>query len=396
MANNKAVVLGTNYYIGLAVVRSLGKKGIHVVSVNHKDKNHYGKSKYIKEALIAPHYEREEEAYLEFLLRYGRAQEEKPVLMPTADPYVEFLDKYFFELKEYYLFPMDRKGLLTDLMDKTRLEEIAKKYDIRTPETLSTDVDDIYNRVMDEIGYPLIVKPADSPSFVERYREKAFFINTERELKQVLEITKRDGHKVFIQRIIPGPEENNYNFDAYVNRYGELAYYTTEYKIRQWPNNFGASTYAAQKWIPEAAEFAMPFVEALDFRGFIEIEMKKDENNGLIYLIEANVRFVNFTQLHIEVGMDTPYLYYLDSTGQDIGSHIIDYDTGKRWRYLYEDISSMRGYINKKQLSREEIIGQNKHDEIISSTWSLDDPWPGTKFMISTVMKRIGRKLGRS
>ena len=279
-------------------------------------------------------------------------------------------------------------------IDKT--EEIAKKYDIRTPETLSTDVDDIYNRVMDEIGYPLIVKPADSPSFVERYREKAFFINTERELKQVLEITKRDGHKVFIQRIIPGPEENNYNFDAYVNRYGELAYYTTEYKIRQWPNNFGASTYAAQKWIPEAAEFAMPFVEALDFRGFIEIEMKKDENNGLIYLIEANVRFVNFTQLHIEVGMDTPYLYYLDSTGQDIGSHIIDYDTGKRWRYLYEDISSMRGYINKKQLSREEIIGQNKHDEIISSTWSLDDPWPGTKFMISTVMKRIGRKLGRS
>ncbi len=396
MANNKAVVLGTNYYIGLAVVRSLGKKGIHVVTVNHGDKNLYGKSKYVKEALIAPHYEREEEAYLDFLLRYGRAQDEKPVLMPTADPYVEFLDKYFFELKDYYLFPMDRKGLLTDLMDKSRLDEIAKDHNIRTPETISPDIDNLYDVVMDEIGYPLILKPADSPTFVDLYREKAFFVESERELKRVLELTKKDNQKVFIQRIIPGPEENNYNFDAYVDRNGKLAYYTTEYKVRQWPNNFGASTVAAQKWIPEAAEFAIPLVEALNFRGFIEIEMKRDENNGLIYLMEVNVRFVNFTQLHVEIGMDTPYLYFVDSIGGDIGSNIIDYDTNKRWRYLYEDISSMRGYLFSGQLTREELISQNKNKDVVASTFSLDDPWPGTKFAISAVLKRINRKLGRS
>ncbi|MDO5650291.1 MAG: carboxylate--amine ligase, partial [Gallicola sp.] len=355
----------------------------------------YGQSKYVKEALIAPHYVREEEAYLDFLLRYGRSQDVKPVLFPTADPYVEFVDKYFYELKEYYLFPMDRKGFLTDLMDKTKLEQLAKDYGLRTPETLSVDEDDLYNKVMKEIGFPLIVKPADSPTFVEKYREKAFFIETERELKRVLDMTKKDGYEVFIQRIIPGPEENNYNFDAYMDQNGNFAYYTTEYKIRQWPNNFGASTYAAQKWIPEAAEFAMPFIKALNFKGFIEMEMKRDVNNGLIYLIEINVRYVNFTQMHVDIGMDTPYLTYLEMTGQDIGQKAIDYDTGYRWRYLYEDISSMRNYVRTGQMSREEIIAQNKHKPIVASTWSLYDPWPGIKFATFQIFKKLGRMMGR-
>lgn len=393
---NKAVVLGTNYYIGLAVVRSLGKKGVHVVSINHNKKNLYGKSRYVKESLIAPHYEEEEEAYLEFLLSYGRNQEIKPVLFPTADPYVEFIDKYFYELKEYYLFPMDRKGLLTDLMDKSKLEQLAKDYGIRTPETLSIDEEDLYNKVIEEIGYPLIVKPSDSPSFVDKYREKAFFVENERQLKQIISMTKRDGHEVFIQRIIPGPEKNNYNYDAYINRDGEIAYYTTEYKVRQWPNNFGASTYAAQKWIPEAKEFAEPFINALNFKGFIEMEMKRDENNGKIYLIEINVRYVNFTQLHVEIGMDTPYLTYLDMIGEDIGKKAIDYDTGYRWRYLYEDIAAMRGYIRKGQKTREEIIAENKHKPIINSTWAWDDPWPGIKFAFSIVFRKLGRMLGRN
>lgn len=392
---HKAVVLGTNYYIGLAVVRSLGRKGVHVVSMNHNGENLYGKSKYVKEAYIAPHYKEEEEAFLDYLLAYGRKQEEKPVLFPTADPYVEFIDKYFFELKEYFLFPMDRKGLLSDLMNKETLEEYAKRYEVRTPETVSTDQEDLYDVVAKEIKYPCIVKPADSPTFVNLYRQKTFFINSERELKEALKLTERDGQEVFIQRIIPGPEENNYNFDAYMNQKGEIAHYTTEYKIRQWPNNFGASTYAAQKWIPEAAEFAMPFLEALKFKGFVEVEMKRDSENGHIYLIEVNVRYVNFTQLHVAIGFDTPFLTYREMIGEDIGYKAYDYDTGYRWRYLYEDIASMRGYVGSGQKTRDQIIKDNDHKPIVASTWSWDDPWPGIKFVFSLIFRKISRTIKR-
>ena len=60
---NKAVVLGTNYYIGLSVVRNLGRAGVHVVTVDYED-HHYGVSKYVKERLIGPHYKNQEKEFV--------------------------------------------------------------------------------------------------------------------------------------------------------------------------------------------------------------------------------------------------------------------------------------------------------------------------------------------
>lgn len=392
---NKAVVLGTNYYIGLAVVRSLGKAGVHVISVDYDEYNPYGKSKYVKQALIAPHYKDQEEAYLEFLINLARNEEHKPVLMPTADPYVEFIDKYFFELKDYYLFPMDKKGLLTSLMDKDKLAEMAKDHGVPTPEIIRDNEENIIARTRTEIGYPCVIKPVDSPTFVDEFREKMFYINNEQELIEGLQRARDKGHPVFIQKVILGPETNNYNFDAYMNQAGKVAWYTTERKLRQWPTNFGASTLAEQKWIPEAAAFSIPFLEAIGFKGFVEVEMKRDERDGKIYLIEVNVRYVNFTQLHVDVGFNTPLLTYREMVGEDIGTGAIDYDTGYRWRYLYEDIPAMRNYVEIGQMTREEINEQNRHRPVVASTWSWSDPWPGIKFVYSLFRRRFLRLFGR-
>ena len=49
---NKAVVLGCNYYIGLSIIRCLGREGVHVVACDYDFDNSYGaKSKYISEFL---------------------------------------------------------------------------------------------------------------------------------------------------------------------------------------------------------------------------------------------------------------------------------------------------------------------------------------------------------
>lgn len=394
---HKAVVLGTNYYIGLAVVRSLGKEGIHVISVNHDGPNPYGKSRYVKKNYIGPHYEKEPEEFLRFLIDLAKDEKYKPVLLATADPYVEFMDKYFFELKEYYLFPMDRKGLLTDLMDKEKLVEYAKIYDIRTPEIVHPDrAKDYIKEVEETFSYPCIIKPVDSPTFVRQYRRKTFTAENREDLIKYVDLAQADGHQVFVQRIVQGPETNNYNFDAYMNQEGKIAYYSTERKLRQWPNNFGASTYAEQKWIPKAKDFCYDFLENIGFKGFVEVEMKEDIRNGLIYLIEVNVRFVNFTQMLIDIGMNTPLLTYREMIGEDIGSMAIDYDTGYRWRYLYEDIAAMRNYEKTGQMTREEITEQNRHKPVSASTWDIKDPWPGIKFFFSLVGRRIKRIFVRS
>ena len=52
---NKAVILGSNYYIGLSAIRCLGIKGIHTVAIDYSNRERYGaKSKYCSENRLPP------------------------------------------------------------------------------------------------------------------------------------------------------------------------------------------------------------------------------------------------------------------------------------------------------------------------------------------------------
>lgn len=119
---HKAVILGSNYYIGLSAIRCLGENGIHTVAVDYDSKERYGaKSKYCSEIVTSPHYLEETEEFIQFLVDYAKLQDEKPVLFPCHDAYVEVVDNYQHILKEHFLLPSIKQGLLKQLMDKDTL-----------------------------------------------------------------------------------------------------------------------------------------------------------------------------------------------------------------------------------------------------------------------------------
>lgn len=389
---NKAVVLGANYYVGLSIIRCLGRNGVHVVAVDYSEESRYGaKSKYLSEKHLAPHYKKDPQGLCDFLIKYAKKQDAKPVLYPGADPYVEFIDTFFDELKEHYLFPMDKKGVWTEIMDKYKMSQLAHKYGVLVPETIDSKEENLIERVREEIKYPCIIKPMDSASFVKVYRRKVFIINSEEELIEKVNMIHKDNHGITIQRIIPGPEENCYCYDAYLNQDSKVTHYTSAYKIRQWPNNFGASTYAKQKWIPELQEICKPFLENIGFKGFAEIELKKDVNTGEIYLIEVNVRTINFNEMLCKSGLNFPYIAYLEMTDKIPENKSVEYETGYVFHYMYEDLFAMKGYLKSGQMSLGKIIGDNTFKKV-HSTWAWDDPMPGLYFM-STVAGKVVKKI---
>lgn len=384
---HKAVVLGTNYYIGLSVVRNLGRSGVHVVSVDYEP-SHYGVSKYVKERLIAPHYSKEEAALVDFLIEYSKKQIEKPVLFPTADLYVEFMENNFDKLKEYYLWPNDKKGLQLELMDKESLLKYTAPLGIKTPEIITMDDENLYDRVTNELGYPCIIKPRDSMPFVNQYRSKVFIVNDVNELKNKMEQCIKDKQDVFVQRIVKGPEDNCYSFDAYYDDNSNPVSYMTTHKIRQWPVNFGASTYAKQYYEPELYDICTPLFKKVGYKGFSEVELKRDELNGNIYLIEVNVRFVNFTELQCHMGMNTPLMYFKHSIGEEFSGAIIKENTDTHWKYLYEDISAVKKYLQTGQMSLWDIIKTHRFKKV-NSTWALDDPKPGISYFKWAIAHKI-------
>lgn len=391
---NKAVILGANYYIGLSVIRCLGRNGVHTVAIEYQKEGTYGfYSKYLNEKHIAPHYKKNTREFVDFLISYAKTQPYKPVLFPCADPYVEVIDQYLDELSEVYLINQTQQGLWTQLMDKNSLYDIAKAHQVLIPETIRVDEEDLYTRVQSELGYPCIVKPSDSPSFVKIFRKKIFKVHNESELKKALIQAADANLEVFVQRIVPGFDDHMYTYDCYLNQDSKVTNHTTAHKKRQYPINFGASVFTEQIYVEALHEIGKPFLEAVGYKGFAEIEFKKDADNGNYYLIEINVRTTNFNVLLEKVGLNFPYIAYRELTGLAYESYNITESTGRTFVYGFEDLLAIKGYLQTKQLKLGQVIKSlfvKKSRAIIAK----DDMIPALVFM-GDILKKILNKLTR-
>lgn len=391
---NKAVILGSNYYIGLSAIRCLGSMGIYTVAIDYSRQGTYGaKSRYCSERLTSPHYKDDPEGFVDFLKEYAKGQDLPPVLIPCHDSYVEVVDLHLDELRKYYLIPQTEAGLYTSLMNKKYLHKRAQDFGVLVPETIRTDEENFGEKVETLIGFPCIVKPVDSPSFTAIFRSKIFMINNKKELFDAVMRANEAGLEVIVQRIIPGFDDHMFTFDAYLNQDSKVTHWTSFQKYRQYPINYGASVYTIQKYVPELYEIGAKFLEDLGYKGFAEIEFKKDADTGKFYLIEINVRITNFNNLLFKLGLNIPYITYMELVGKPLEPYAVERDVNMAFRYAYEDLLAIRAYIKTGQLTLKEILG-TMHRPKAYAIWDFKDPMPALSFLgllFGKVLKKVFR-----
>lgn len=354
---NKAVILGSNYFIALSILRSLGLHGVYCVALDHSKKNSYAfLSKYVNEAHVTPHYKDQASAFLAWLIEYAKKQDVKPVLFPCADNYVEFIDQHLDELKQYYLIPQTKQGLYTEVMNKDTLHDLALRHGVRVPETYRSNEVDLEVKVAQHVGYPCIVKPVDSPSFTKAFRVKSFMVHNENELEAALNKARSAELDVIVQRIIPGFDDHMYTYDAYMNQTSDVTHWVTCNKFRQYPINFGASSFTIQKHVPDLHVIGEPFFKAIGYKGFAEIEFKKDAQTGTYYLIEINVRTTTLNSMLQKAGVNFPYVQYCEMIGKPLQNHAVVDDTNIAFWFEYEDLLAIKDYIKTKQLTLRQIL----------------------------------------
>lgn len=383
---NQAVVLGSNYYIGLSIIRCLGRENIEIIAMDYQVEKTYGaKSKYLSKQFIVPHYKKKKEL-LDYLIEYGKKQTVKPVLYPTADAYVAFMDKYLNPLKEFYLMPMTEEGLWTKLMDKDMLRSLCLQHDVLIPETIIPEELD-WSTFDDLIGFPCLLKPSESPAFVGHYRKKMFVCEDKKSLELAIETTKRDGFHMLIQRMIIGPDSNVCTYDAYLNHESNVTHSITCQKLRQFPIHFGASCYTIQRYIPEIEEIGQNFLEAVGYKGFAEIEFKKDNRNQKYYLIEVNTRTTTLNEMLNEVGVNFPLAAYKDLTGDELSPIIVKDSTDIAFRYHIEDLISSFKYMKLKELSFQDYISSLRRSKVYA-IWSKYDIKPYFSYIKDKILRK--------
>ena len=341
-----ALVLGGGATTGLGAIRSLGRAGVAVCYVD-EDKSVTAYSRYCKEYFIFPKIGHNKDELKKALLKLQNEIGEA-VLFPGTDLYAIHLSDLIEELDGYYL-PAPKKEVIEILINKRRFyESIMKK--IPHPTTYFPENLEDVKKMSKDVAYPVFLKPYFSQPFSKRFRKKGFVANSEKELLQYFALIQRLKVHMMIQEIILGPPTDHIFLVGYGDRNSNPKAFFAGRRLRMWPLTFGNSSLCVSisaSDVTSLKETLFRYLKSIRYHGIFSAELKKDNRDGLLKLLEINSRTSAwFNTLSAKCGINIMLIAYLDAIGRDT-TYSEDYEAGIKWIFLKDDLrSAIRMVLN--------------------------------------------------
>lgn len=338
---NKAIVIGGNHYNTLGVVRSLGEKGVPVYLILTSQKGGYvNKSKYVIQYWEV---KESEKSIMSVLTNNFINEEYRPVIIPTSDFTMKVLDNNLNTLKNKYIVPNASgvEGRVTELMNKKLMNEIAVKSGVTVPASWEVLLDNEETLIPNDIIFPCIVKPLSS---IDGKKSDIVVCKDRLELKDKLFKLKKDYYQVLIQEYITGKDEKMIEVIGCVTiNNNEIIIPAIIEKIREYPLTAGSTSYA--KAVKNSRYIDINKIHALmrniHFNGIFDMEFKYA--NKKVYFIELNLRNGAPGYIFSKVGVNVPYLWYLEAIGINIDNMKKEID--KSFNFMME-VRDIRHVLN--------------------------------------------------
>ncbi|MCK4648171.1 ATP-grasp domain-containing protein [bacterium] len=311
----------------LAVVRSLGKKGIEVTVGENTRLATSLFSKYATKRVVYPSPGTKPDALIDYLLDELK-QVSYDVFFPMEEETLLLIAQHKdrFSKLTYLLIPDYEKIEFT--RNKKNIIQKAQELDIPCPKTWFIKYIEEVEEIAKEIGYPAVIKPQVSfGSYGIKWAKN----------KEELISKYREVHKIYflplIQESIP-QEGEAFGVSALFNRDSELRAVFVHKRLREYPITGGPSTLRESVKNERIQELGLRLLKALNWVGVAMVEFKVDPRDGKPKLMEVNPRFWGSLQLAILSGVDFPYLIYRMAKEGDI-EPVLDYKIGVRCRWMF-------------------------------------------------------------
>lgn len=322
-----AIVVDVGWVNGLAAIRSLGRAGAPVLAVDHRPWALGLRSRYAT-PVSAPDPAKDEEGFVAALLALGDALGTPAPVFATHDEGLNAIARHAGELGERFLYPFPDWSSLERIQSKRFQLEAAERAGVDIPMTGHPRSADEALRIADEIGYPVLVKPADPVEFKRRHRRQAFRCETRSELEEAFALS--EPHEPMVQELVPGGDDTLYTLGSYLDATGRPLGVFSGRKLRQTPPTVGTCRVGEATWVQEVVDSGLRFLEALEYRGVSQVEFKRDSRDGRYKLMEINPRLYQWHGLAAACGVDLPRLAYCDLLGLPCPSAEMRHE-GKRW-----------------------------------------------------------------
>jgi predicted ATP-grasp superfamily ATP-dependent carboligase len=366
-----AVVIGGDHP-GLAIARSLGRRGIPVYVID--DQYSISKfSRYTSRVVRAADLrdpQKTVDSVMEIGHRYGLKDW---VLFPTRDETVMAFSLHRERLAAFFRVTTPEWESTRHVWDKNNTYKLAEQLGIPTPQTWNVrgieELPSLYHRL------PLAIKPAIKENFFYATGAKAWRAETPEQLNALFDAAAHNINlsEILIQEIVPGDGNCQFSYCAFF-RDGSVHSALTAKRLRQHPREFGrAASYVETADLQEIEELSQRFLRALNFYGLVEVEFKQDPRDGQYKLLDVNARAWGFHGLGQVAGVDFPYLLFADQLGHPVES--CRGRTGVGWMRLLTDVPTSLAEMFRGYLSVSSYIQSIRRTKT-ESVFSWEDPLP--------------------
>jgi D-aspartate ligase len=388
-----AVVVGGDHP-GLAVARSLGRRGIPVCVI--EDQRCISSwSRYV-DRVIRVNSILDERTTVDAILSIGKRYNLRGwVLYPTRDETVAAFARYREKLLEFFRVTTGEWKSVQWAWDKSKTYELAESLGIPCPKTLIPKGRDQLVSLVSRL--PLAIKPAIKENFFYSTGAKAWRANTSDQLLRLYDraATKIRTEEILIQEIIPGDGSEQYSYCAFVKN-GKPHSTLTARRLRQRPYEFGrAATYVETVDAPEIEELSERFLKAIEYHGIVEIEYKRDFRDGKYKLLDVNARAWGFHAIGLGCGIDFPYALYADQLDRPIEP--VRASPGIGWLRLVTDIPTASSDLIHGRLSLRDYV-RSLIATRVESVFDWKDPIPAfaeIMFLPYFIFKKLSGKSKR-
>jgi predicted ATP-grasp superfamily ATP-dependent carboligase len=306
----------------LALVRSLGRKGIDVTAGERTFLNTSFFSKYCSRRIVYPSPRRYPDQFIDFITKEIKVNHYE-CLYPMEEETLLLLAQHRSEISRYTYLLIPDSQKIEFVRDKGNLLRFAEAHGIPIPRTIYS----LENPEPDMVQGPAVIKP--------RISSGSFGIAYVREREDLIPLYQ----KVHAQYPFPLVQEwipdgaGTFGVSALFDEGSDVRAAFIHKKLRMYPVQGGPSTLREGVEHVQIMELGLSLLKSLNWTGVAMAEFKVDPRDGIPKLMEVNPRFWGSLQLAIISGVDFPYLIFKMARGESFDP-VLSYTTGKRCRWL--------------------------------------------------------------
>lgn len=370
--NHKCIVLCTDHYTPLGIIRSLGEIAIYPIVILVADNPHLiNYSRYISILHIVDTIDA---GYKLLQTKYGN-EKEKPFLFMAGDKIVSFIDTYYDEIVDKFITynSNNESGRLNWLMNKDNITDLAlmSGLDVPLKEVVNTGF------LPQKLKYPVITKVLKST--LGAWKNDVHICSNEKELLEAYKTIQSP--QLIIQEYIQ--KKGEFCYEGFSINNGNDIYipFLFEY-IRYYNNSYGHYMTVTPVIWDLLMEKIHNLFKLTKYNGIFEIEFMKGPNDENFFL-EINLRPSTWNYATTVGGCNLPYLWAKSTL---LGK--IPYDSIKLKNSVFTAMVEPADFIrNAKKIGYYKWIKQ-----CINSSchyyFNKKDPKPFFSYLINRIIKK--------